>query len=391
MRLFTTTVFAFALLTAAVFALPSSDGLIMNLRLENNGADSTNYHNDADLVYWYGPVTYTPDCVVGGCYRWEGGYGNVTNSPSLNGDNNFTLSFWVNSTAVYVSHFQKIYGGQGWGTGILTDSTYLLRVDVNGVDLDAVVPDFGDGRFHHVVFTYDHDILNTYYDGALNSTSSGYNFNISNELDLIIGANEDLFPDSFFFGQMDEIHLWNRVISPSDVYTLYNYEQAGNAYPVIIPPGPNDPIVNGLPTYAAIGYPYYFNASFPSENATGCNLIAYDGFNMLTKVWNLDGSGFPIRTNRQGKVNDFVMIDDAFVAGDYYNFTLECGMNSTGQVTVFIDIPGSSTVNIAFLNSLSWFNERSNESILLAALIIVGLAGAGALYVIFRKRTLWGS
>ena len=393
MRLFITTVFAFAFLAATVFALPSTDGLVMSLHLENNGTDATSYHNDADLVYWYGPLTYTPNCVVGGCFRWEGGYANVSNSPSLDGETDFTLSFWVNSTAVYVTWVQKIYGAPGWGTGVLTGDDYIARLQINAIYGDAVVSDYPNGQFHQVVYSYDHDFIRIYWDGVLNQSGSIGNESISNNLPIIIGANEDLFPDSFFFGQFDEIHLWNRVLSDAEVLTLYNFEKAGNAYPVITPPGPNDPIINGLPTYAAIGYPYYFNASLPSgDNSTaGCNLKAYDGYNMLTKVWSVDGSGFPIRTNRQGQVNDFVMIDDAFVAGDYYNFTLECGLNATGPVAVFIDIPGSSTVNIAFLNSLSWFNERSNESILLAALIIVGLAGAGALYVIFRKRTLWGS
>jgi hypothetical protein len=144
-----------------------------------------------------------------------------------------------------------------------------------------------------------------------------------------------------------------------------------------------------LPNTTSIGYPYYFDASIDGVSfRIPCALTAFDRFNTLSKAWTTDGAGFPLTTDRNGSVNSFVYIDNSFANDETYLFQLQCGRFSSFQ-NVTIAIGGSNTINLAFLNTLSWFNERPNESILTIIVVISGLILLAAAFVVFRKKTKW--
>jgi len=142
-----------------------------------------------------------------------------------------------------------------------------------------------------------------------------------------------------------------------------------------------------LPNTASIGYPYYFNVTLTgADKQLSCILKADDKFSTNVKVWGTDGNDFPLVTGRDGFLHSFVLIDNAFVVGENYTFSARCG-SFTQTANVFIDVGGSSVVNIFFLNALEYVNARPDESTLMGIVAIGGIVLLGFVaYIILRKR-----
>lgn len=146
-----------------------------------------------------------------------------------------------------------------------------------------------------------------------------------------------------------------------------------------------------LPNSTAIGYPYSVDGIVTGVSvSTICQLSAVDRFGTNTKVWGLDGNGFPIRTDANGNLHTFVKIDDSFVTGENYNFTIACG-NANATNSVFIESGGTSDYSIQINNLIDYANGHPNDTILFLAGAIISVLIIGALvYAIFRKKTQWG-
>jgi hypothetical protein len=77
--------------------------------------------------------------------------------------------------------------------------------------------------WHYVVATYDGSILRLYIDGvqiASKSTSGAAPDNTGIQ-PVRIGANS-LAPNDFFIGQVDEVRIWNRTLTDSEIADAYN-------------------------------------------------------------------------------------------------------------------------------------------------------------------------
>ena len=105
----------------------------------------------------------------------------------------------------------------------------------------------GDGLWHHIVVTTaEAGVTQLYVDGVLEATSAGtpsigISGNDSNALGL--GFNPDT--QRGFDGLMDDVAMWNRVLTAQEVSTIYNTGLDGNQLAVLLDTSDNDG--DGLP------------------------------------------------------------------------------------------------------------------------------------------------
>ena len=80
----------------------------------------------------------------------------------------------------------------------------------------------GDGQWHHIVSTWDTSAnqLRLYIDGSLETTTGSLPTFSGTMATASIGNNAA--GGSYFKGNMDEVSIWNKALSSSEVTTIYN-------------------------------------------------------------------------------------------------------------------------------------------------------------------------
>jgi hypothetical protein len=161
--------------------------------------------------------------IMGGAMMFDGSgdYVTIPNSPSLNPGADMTMVMWVS------------WGGQGGENNMLTkENAYEVRVNGGHVNYatnpwawrGGSSPQIAQDAWHHVVVTNDADGLQKIYiDGEEKfSTSSGGSI-ASNSSVVTIGRRMN--GSSYFEGLLDDVRIYNRVLTESEVEQLYSMGQ----------------------------------------------------------------------------------------------------------------------------------------------------------------------
>jgi len=159
-------------------------------------------------------------------------YGRVADNALLNfGTGDFAASFWMKTTTAGEMRFlNKGISGQGWEIYIMAGKNCPGCF----VGDDAEVSSYGnfisytgnlrDGSWHHIVLNFDRDgnvtpyIDNVAYTGFSISLSSG---SVSNLQDFAIGIFDD-WVSTKYTGYLDDIRLYNRLLTLDEIKLLYN-------------------------------------------------------------------------------------------------------------------------------------------------------------------------
>ncbi len=154
-------------------------------------------------------------------FETSGTYINVPNAASLNMNtvNAFTLSAWIKlakNPGQYLSFIDKNNAPSFWlgsNGGILfrpggTVSQFITNYTGNKPDTLGV--------WHHFVATYDGVTEKVYVDGSLKGSQTSPGTAGSNTAFLRLGGSGALSFD------MDEVRVYNRVLSPAEVFDLHN-------------------------------------------------------------------------------------------------------------------------------------------------------------------------
>jgi len=203
--------------------------------LDNTLVDATGNGNDLTN---YGGATYTTSGKINGAYDFDGvdDYMDMGNSASLTLDS-FTLSSWI-----YVNDFSSYHGIIGMGDGThffewftLTDGTLYFEKDGSTRPKSITTNTLNTNTWYHVVLVYNAtsqtgDIYingveasySTYQVGSGSSTIDGTTGN------KYIGLRQG--GTNFFDGTIDEVSIWSRALSSSEVTELYN-SGSGSQYP----------------------------------------------------------------------------------------------------------------------------------------------------------------
>jgi hypothetical protein len=225
------------------------DNILAYWKLDNNGSggvslvDST--PNGRTLIAPAGTAGLSlGNGIIGGDASFDGDgltYLSIDGSflsPSGAQQSQYSVSLWVKTTNdIFIVNSIT---GNNWTGGTITldvsDGQIFPSVwwgDENGgFDRFASGPDLRDGNWHHCAFTWDAfgDLI-AYVDGVetgrIAAAGNLANVDVNN---LSFNSNAD---GTFFagqLGQIDEVGIWNRVLTSAEVTALYNIGN-GLSYP----------------------------------------------------------------------------------------------------------------------------------------------------------------
>lgn len=156
--------------------------------------------NQFSISIWYQPMDSLRD---GGDFEVLLSRGDGTSCPNKNGE--WSVSLYDCRKAVF-GHDNSV-----WAEEI---------TDISTVGCEGEVIELTD-KWHHVVAVKNNDDYKIYFNGNLNETATGdancTNFNAANDIgDLFIGKR--------YTGKIDDVIIFNRAITQSDVTELYELD-----------------------------------------------------------------------------------------------------------------------------------------------------------------------
>ncbi len=142
-----------------------------------------------------------------------------------------SLSCWVYATnpSPNYPNFDGIAGFRNETTcdfyllHLTTTSLEARFRNSTGTNYDATVPGFSINTWQHLVMTYDGSSLKVYLNGtqAASVPASG---SISSTSEVMYLGKLPFSPNDFMFGgKLDEVGLWNKALTASEVSCMYNY------------------------------------------------------------------------------------------------------------------------------------------------------------------------
>ncbi|MCK5606104.1 VCBS repeat-containing protein [Candidatus Pacearchaeota archaeon] len=107
---------------------------------------------------------------------------------------------------------------------IRTDSASFLIDGNNQYNYASSDPGtLSQNRWHHVVATWGSDGMKLYIDGALSASNPSYIQGIDTVGDLVFGGLFNNYSNPWFNGKMDELKVYNRALSESDINELIKF------------------------------------------------------------------------------------------------------------------------------------------------------------------------
>ena len=226
-----------------------------------------------------------------GSYAWtfDGSTGYASTTRIVAGFSKMTLSAWVYSTGGSVTDeyifSEGKYFSNDWTVGFKRENGNLrFWVSNTGGDLNGGITSdssFTANTWHHVVVLYDGsgstnaDKLKLYVDNTQKTLTytiqNGFPATLrtaSNNVSYI-GNNDG--NSNWFIGKIDDMSIWNRVLSASEISTLYN---SGSGLALNTQTAPE---TNTIAVETDTGYRSYFNGNIWNENQTGTSKVGIFG------------------------------------------------------------------------------------------------------------------
>lgn len=197
------------------------------------------------------PPTFPPGMVGNSLFFYGNRHVQVPHNPALNpATGDFTIDAWVIYSAAGNGQFLTIARKAKGNAGVPTTSPpgtsgyQLIIHDSNPTAGTLIFDVYGSmglpfsttitpNTWHHVAFTLQTvsggQVLGILYlDGAAIGGAPTFYGNIANTYDLLIGG------DGVFAGEIavDEVQIWNRALSQSEIQAIYNATGAGKCVPI---------------------------------------------------------------------------------------------------------------------------------------------------------------
>jgi hypothetical protein len=197
----------------------------------NSTADSSGHGNTGAF---HGGVSWDPNGRSGSCIDLDGidGYVDCGNNASTNLTGDLTFSAWVKMNSG--AYDQKIGGNQDGISGGYKLCIYNSKVEFevrdasNVARLDRDVPGgriLVMGAWYHVVGVYDsaNHIIKTYVDGQFDRELTGLPPNALGPTTGNFVMGKEPWDSLYYFnGSMDDIRVFNRVLSLQEIQSLYD-------------------------------------------------------------------------------------------------------------------------------------------------------------------------
>jgi PKD repeat protein len=166
-----------------------------------------------------------------------GAFVSASDSPSLDITNQITIEAWI-----YIDALTPYYGtynarivdksAPGLNNGYLLDYIPDNLRFYAGNNAAAGSTPLPPHQWTHVAGVYDGTSAKVYVDGVLDGSAPGSGPIPVNNLPLTIGANSTgAFGGNYFNGLIDEVSIYDRALSPSEIQAIYNAGSAGKCPP----------------------------------------------------------------------------------------------------------------------------------------------------------------
>jgi len=215
--------------------LPS--GIVSWYKAEGNADDAVGNNNGTVYSARYGPGK------VGQAFQFDGaGFVRVPDAPSLD-PAAITVEAWVKSSGemttamgVYRYLVAKGVDPDAASYALYTGHSGGLFFFVYDGTRFVLSPDAGrgiwDGKWHHVAGTFDGTSVRLYVNGTQvglgTPTALTINYNMPDGNDLFIGNY--FWPGNWgFTGSIDELSIYNRALSASEIQTIYSAGSGGKS------------------------------------------------------------------------------------------------------------------------------------------------------------------
>ncbi len=263
---------AISLVLLAMFSAQAQPGLVAQYAFNGTFFDQTTNGNHAVAT---GNPSFVADRngQVNGAIGF-GGCGNpqflrVPNSPSLQGSNAMTVSFWARvdlssgmepGDGTCTANGRQVFfakAGDGYGVsppGFLgltypADGQQKVTFEANAGQVNAVATKEQPGNtWHHYAYVLTNSEVKLYIDAQLVlTTSANLSFTEANQQDLYLGVmgpkSSPILGISYWYplkGALDDVRIFNRNLSLEEVRTVFTSDDAGNCAPAaatILPAG----------------------------------------------------------------------------------------------------------------------------------------------------------
>ena len=211
-------------------------GLILYLPLNSDATDESGYNNHGTE---FGGISYG-DSLIKGTAELDGvdDYIDIPYS-SLIEPFVFTLSTWIKTSTKGTwqpiidtnhndddcSHGYNLNVTEGGHIKFVLDKSSSCGTSNNHVYSDILV---NDGEWHHIVAGYDYDngkVLSLYVDGIFqDSATNGY---AKTHRSIRIGMRRG--GGSYFQGNIDDVRMYNRILTESEITELFEKHITSNA------------------------------------------------------------------------------------------------------------------------------------------------------------------
>jgi hypothetical protein len=224
------TVCAFIFLFCGIVNAGINDGLVAYYPFNGNANDESGHGNNGTITP--SDVTFVNDGKIGKCAKFIEGEHNkaieIQDSPSLNITHAITMAAWVKLDGVGTDADAIICRGNSYSEpysffavhGSYGNNMVAYIEEVSVFNSGYKVP---LNMWKHVTVTYDQNNCIFYVDGVKIATIKTSNRLIkdSSGMNLYIGASPPGGSEDFS-GFMDEVRIYNRALSDSEVQQLYS-------------------------------------------------------------------------------------------------------------------------------------------------------------------------
>lgn len=145
----------------------------------------------------------------------------LSTNPILSGTTDFTISAWIKRDAN--GNFDYIVGNRGTANVggfqfVISNSNVMnLRIGATTKVGTITIP---LNTWTHVSVVRSSATIYFYFNGALDDSSGGGGISIAVLLNASVGSEPDAYTTPFN-GSVDEVAIWNRALSSSEIATLY--------------------------------------------------------------------------------------------------------------------------------------------------------------------------
>ncbi len=205
-----------------------SDGLVAYYPFDGNANDKSSNGNDG---------------TVNGAILKEDRFGNSNSAYYFDGvndkialgdtpfdfaDHNFSISLWAkweadprNGSHILDKQGYPLRGGNGYR--LMTGGSGEVRFELSGQPYSEYNTNFipSTSTWYHLVVVVDSDDSTKVYIDSQNYVTAPTRRISGNQYDLTLGKRVDLDKTSLFSGEIDDLRIYNRTLSDSEVQQLY--------------------------------------------------------------------------------------------------------------------------------------------------------------------------